>query len=143
MTTISDFTGEYGFLSNFHSSAVEFEGKLYRTVEHAYQAAKTTDEAERRKIRDALYPNVAKKLGRRVTMRPGWDGMKVEVMLGLVRKKFAEPELRAKLLATENAKLVEGNWWHDTFWGVCQGVGKNHLGKILMRVRDEIRKESA
>jgi len=63
-------------------------------------------------------------------------------MLDLVRKKFENPLLRAMLLATEDAVLVEGNTWNDTFWGVCRGRGENWLGRILMQVREECRQQS-
>lgn len=80
----------------------------------------------------------AKKLGKLVTIRPDWDEIKVEVMYEIVKAKFHyNPDLREMLLATEDAELIEGNWWGDTFWGVCKGQGLNNLGKILMRVRDE------
>jgi predicted NAD-dependent protein-ADP-ribosyltransferase YbiA (DUF1768 family) len=60
----------------------------------------------------------------------------------LVRRKFADPELAEKLLATGDEELVEGNTWNDRFWGVCRGEGRNELGKILMRVRAELRVQS-
>jgi len=60
-------------------------------------------------------------------------------MLHIVRDKFARhPGLKASLRQTGNARLVEGNWWGDTFWGVCNGKGTNHLGKVLMEVRREL-----
>lgn len=64
--------------------------------------------------------------------------MKLGVMLELVQKKFHPIFMQNRLLATDNAELVEGNYWGDRFWGVCKGEGENHLGKILMRVRKEL-----
>ena len=61
-------------------------------------------------------------------------------MRDCLRLKFEIPELREALLNTDNAKLIEGNWWGDKFWGICNGVGENNLGKLLMEVRDEIRR---
>lgn len=135
---IDSFDGDFAFLSNFHPSPVVFDGELYATVEAAFQAAKTTDAAERATIRTAATPGRAKRLGRRVTLRPGWDDMRVDVMTTLVRAKFADPEFAAALVATGDAVLVEGNTWGDRFWGVCRGVGHNHLGRILMAVRSEL-----
>jgi len=141
---ISNFTGEYDFLSNFHPSPVTYEGVVYPTVEHAYQAAKTEDPAERKRIAAARYPGQAKKLGRTVTMRKGWDHHKADVMLELMRQKFEDPDLREQLLATGTQKLVEGNYWHDNEWGSCgcgkckDKKGKNLLGRLLMRLRDEL-----
>lgn len=80
----------------------------------------------------------AKRMGQKLTLRPDWEKSKLTIMLKLVREKFKDPELEQLLYETESDELIEGNSWHDTFWGVCNGVGKNNLGKILMRVRTEI-----
>ena len=133
------------FLSNFSPALVEYRGVKYRTVEHAYQAAKTLVFTEREQIREAFSPNLAKKLGGPpwkggiVTKRPNWEQIKLSVMLYLLRQKFNDPDLKSKLLGTGDEELVEGNKWHDTFWGVCNGVGSNHLGRLLMQVRQEIK----
>lgn len=60
-------------------------------------------------------------------------------MKDLVRQKFQHPELKKKLLKTKNATLIEGNTWGDVYWGVCNGVGENNLGKILMETRAKLR----
>lgn len=132
---IDNFEGEFRFLSNFAPSVVHFDGMEFPSVEHAYQAAKTFDKDLRIKIRNAKTPNEAKKLGKKVKLRQDWDDVKIDVMLGLLEQKFAIPELHQLLLNTGDAELVEGNWWGDTFWGVCRGHGKNHLGKLLMTIR--------
>ena len=88
-------------------------------------------------------PSEAKRLGRRVRLRSDWEQVKYDVMLDVVRAKFNQhPDLAQKLLATGDEELVEGNDWGDTYWGVCNGRGKNMLGKILMRVRAELRGEN-
>jgi len=138
---IPEFRDEFRFLSNFHSSTITFGGMRYPTVEHAYQAAKSLDPDVRLMIKNAKTPGKAKRLGRCVEMRPDWDEVKVEIMLNLVRKKFENPFLRPMLLATDDAELIEGNHHNDRFWGTVDGVGQNVLGKILMRVREEIRSE--
>lgn len=135
---INEFQGKYRFLSNFWLVEVEFEGLVYPSVEHAYQAAKTTHLLGREIIRSQSSPGKAKRVGREVPIRPDWEDVKLDIMEELVRDKFEHEGLRKELLATGNAKLVEGNWWHDTFWGVCDGEGQNHLGKILMKVRKEL-----
>jgi ribA/ribD-fused uncharacterized protein len=77
-----------------------------------------------------------------VKLRSDWTEIRLEIMEKIVRAKFWQnPHLARKLVATGDQKLVEGNRWNDTFWGVCRGVGENHLGKILMRVREELRGE--
>lgn len=139
---IAEFTGEYRFLSNFYAAPVQLDGVLYPTVEHAFQAAKTTDLKERLQIRTAPTPASAKRGGRRVTLRPDWEDMKVGIMYLLLRDKFERwTNLEQALLATGNAILMEGNTWGDTFWGVDvhTGKGQNQLGQLLMRVREELR----
>lgn len=89
----------------------------YPAVEHAFQAAKTDNPAERERVRQAKTPASAKALGKRVTLRADWDTYRFDVMLVLVRRTFAEPELAALLLAPGDAALIEGNTWRDTTWG--------------------------
>ena len=141
MDPITNFHGQHDFLSNFAAAPVVYEGETYPTVEHAFQAAKTHDRAERQTIRDATTPATAKRLGRRVTLRPDWEQVKFDLMLALLRQKFASAELREQLLATGDAELIEGNRWNDRTWGCVlvkgKWIGKNRLGKLLMQVREE------
>ncbi|MBI5762056.1 MAG: NADAR family protein [Planctomycetes bacterium] len=137
---ITEFQGELRFLSNFWLAPVVHEGIAYPSAEHAYQAAKTLDMAERRRIAAIRDPAEAKREGRKLTLRPDWETAKFTVMEHCVRDKFTRnADLTAKLLATGNAELIEGNTWGDRVWGVYQGQGENRLGKILMKVRAEIR----
>ena len=139
MEKIDKFDGAYAFLSNFYPSVVcDPEGIAYPTVEHYFQAMKTVYLSKRKEIAAAPTPGTAKRMGRRVLLRSDWNDIRVEVMRRGLKQKFANPDLRKKLLATGNAELIEGNWWNDTFWGVCNGVGENHLGKLLMEIRSEI-----
>lgn len=143
MSVINKFKNEYAFLSNFWPCEVLLGGELYPSVEHAYQAAKTIDYDERLKFQQNIPAKKAKLLGKKVTLRPDWDNIKRGVMIGLLVQKFSPTsEEGQKLLATGNAELIEGNWWGDTYWGVCKGVGENHLGKILMAIRDKITPKS-
>ncbi len=137
---IREFQGPYRWLSNFWSAKVIFEGIEYPSVEHAYVAAKTTCMDTRRKIANMPSPGQAKREGRRLTLRANWDNIKLGVMEKLVYNKFANnPELKDKLLATGNELIQEGNRWNDKFWGVClkTGEGENHLGRIIMEVREK------
>jgi ribA/ribD-fused uncharacterized protein len=141
---IAFFRGRWEFLSNFYPSEVKLKGKTYPTVEHAFQAAKTLDEADRERIRLAETAGQAKAMGRKVALRSGWavgnNGIRVQVMRALLKQKFAPgTELAQKLLDTEDREIVEGNTWNDTFWGVCNGKGKNRLGELLMAIREELR----
>lgn len=136
--TILKFTGSARFLSNFWPARVEFEGYTYPTVEHAYVAAKSTDENFRAKIRMTESPSDVKKLGRRILLRSDWKDIKVDVMWDLLLSKFENPELAEKLIRTYPAKIEEGNSWNDRFWGISpvgSGEGKNVLGILLMMLR--------
>lgn len=136
---IDTFRGPHAFLSNFHTCHITMDGIDYPSVEHAYQAAKTIEKWVKLHIASAESPGKAKRIGKRVALRADWDKTKLDVMLNLIRLKFQDPDLRQQLLDTDNGELIEGNKWGDTWWGVCNGRGENHLGKILMQVRDEIR----
>lgn len=141
---ITSFTGENRWLSNFWFVKVTLDGEVYRSVEHAYVAAKSLDPAFRQRVRDCELPSEAKSLGRTVELRPDWDTVKVDVMRNLLQQKFQHRLLRKKLLDTGEATFVEGNWWGDRFWGVCSrtGVGENMLGKLLEEIREQARQES-
>ena len=137
---IDRFAGEYRFLSNFYPAKVVYAGLTYPDSEHAYQSAKTLDMNQRRRIAALPTPAEAKREGEALTYRADWTQVKYQVMLDCVRDKFTRnPELRAKLLATGDAYLEEGNTWGDQIWGVYQGKGTNWLGIILMQVRAELR----
>lgn len=141
---VTEFTKETRFLSNFARCKVMFEGHTYPSVENAYQAAKCKNEEERMKFLDADSPE-AKRLGKTaVALRDDWEDVKDKIMTELVRDKFnRNPRLGAKLDATGMAELREGNKWGDRYWGVDieTGQGENKLGKILMQVRSEIRRQ--
>ncbi|WP_036746146.1 MULTISPECIES: NADAR family protein [Parachlamydia] len=137
---VSCFMGEFYFLSNFYPAKVEFEGITYPSVEHAYQSAKTLDISIRKQIAVLFTPLRAKNAGRGLTIRNDWDQIKLEVMEQCVRYKFTHHAfLGNKLLSTGNALIEEGNDWEDYFWGICDGRGENHLGKILIKIRSELR----
>lgn len=135
---ITRFDGQYRWLSNFWPAEVEFEGVLYPSSEHAYQAAKTLDLEERQLFLGAVTAGQAKRLGRRITIRKDWEAVKLEVMAAILYDKFTRhPELKQKLLDTGGAELIEGNSWGDRFWGV-DGSGQNQLGKVLMALREAL-----
>lgn len=135
---IDSFTGDHRFLSNFWPCRVEFDGQVYTSVEHAYVAAKVLDPVVRDLIKNCATAGQVKRLGRKLPLRADWEAVKLSVMESLIRQKFNDPGLGSRLKATGEQELVEGNHWGDTFWGVCDGVGQNHLGKLLMKVRNEI-----
>lgn len=139
--SIRGFFGEYRWLSNFHQCDVFGPGGLtYPSSEHAYMASKTLDHELHHQIKDVPTAAGVKKLGRLIPLRANWEDLKVAMMFNVVMSKFLEnPDLAEKLLETGDKLLEETNYWNDTFWGVCNGVGKNKLGKVLMAVRDELR----
>ena len=142
METINGFRGQYGFLSNFYPAPITFEGHVYPTSEHLYQALKTEISSEREFVRNAGTPGESKRRGRQTTVRENWNAIKIAKMREVVREKFLQnPELGRKLLDTDDALLVEENTWNDQFWGVCRGKGENYLGLVLMNVRLELRRK--
>ena len=136
---ILEFRGPYRFLSNFHPAEVEMpDGILYPCTENAFQAYKTNNMAVRREMA-TMTPEQAKRGGRRCVLRDDWEKIKLAVMLHALREKFTgHTDLRAQLVGTKDAYLMEGNTWGDTYWGVCNGVGENWLGRLLMYVRTEL-----
>ena len=144
---INQFRGDYYFLSNFHPSYVYYEGSVYPTAEHAFQAAKTTLLGTRQFFTTLATPDLAKYYGRRLELRKDWEDVKDRVMYDILQNKFHHEPNKSNLLATGNAPLIEGNNWHDNYWGDCTCTrcknkpGRNQLGKTLMRIRDELRKK--
>ena len=137
---IESFTGEYRWLSNFWPCGLTYEGVTYPSVEHAYQAAKSLNDEERITMSLLSRPGDAKRYGKKLTLRPDWEQVKVSVMRELLKLKFASPfdGLGVFLRNTNDSELVEGNTWGDTIWGVCNGVGENLLGKLLMERREHL-----
>lgn len=145
---------EYDFLSNFHPSEIPWTSTqgfvpgatLAPTVEHAYQAEKATTHHDYYRIITATQPGTAKRIGQTIKLRPDWEVAKFNVMRMALRSKFSIPHLQEQLLATGDRWLKEGNSWHDDIWGDCTCeehryvAGQNHLGRMLMEVRLEIRK---
>lgn len=140
---IDKFDGEYRFLSNFYDSPIWYGGRRYATVEHMYQAFKMITFEDHEMVRLADTPGIAKKLARRMDMRLDWLEVRDAVMLHALQLKFVNRSLEYLLLSTGDAELIEGNTWGDTYWGVCNRVGKNRLGQLLMQVRMEIRSKAA
>lgn len=139
--TINSFRDEYDFLSNFYMARVDLpNGECYPSSEHAYQAQKTLDVGERLHIACLEKPGQAKREGAAVTLRSDWDLVRVRIMFDIVLLKFEQhSDLAAKLIATGDKLLEEGNHWNDKFWGTVDGKGRNVLGNILMSVRSILR----
>lgn len=143
MEKIESFKDQFEFLSNFYPCYINYNGIVYSNSEAAYQAQKCPEQAHRFV---GLTGAQAKKLGREIPMRPDWDAVKLQVMSEIVEAKFTQNEGLGSMLVilTDTAEIIEGNYWGDTYWGVCTNrkydhVGENHLGKILMQVRDKLK----
>lgn len=138
MKRIEAFDGEYRWLSNFWPVRIAYDGYVWSSVEQAYQAAKFNDSTKKQAIQTCKAAGDAKRMGRGSGIRTDWEDVKEQVMLDLLRLKFKDVYLSNKLLATGDAYIVEGNYWGDTYWGVCRSVGLNRLGVLLMQVRREL-----
>jgi len=129
------------FLSNFYESSIELDAVVYRNAEAAYQAMKSNDSLVRVKFIN-LNGASAKALGKRIELRKDWNDIKLDMMYKIVKNKFMQNSTITKLLIDTNDKvIIEGNNWGDIYWGICNGIGENNLGKILMKVREEMKYE--
>lgn len=133
MSVINNFKNDYDFLSNFYPCQIEYHGLVYDNVECAFQAQKCL---ERSNEFCHLLPVQAKHLGKQVKLRSDWEDIKLDLMKELLMIKFSNPKLKEKLLATGDAELIEGNNWRDYYWGMYNNKGQNHLGRLLMQVRE-------
>lgn len=141
--SILRFHGQYEFLNNFYPAKLSFQGIIYYNSEAAYQAQKS-ESFEARKQFATMEPDAAKKLGNTLPVRADWDIVKLELMEQILYAKFTQnPKLAKKLLETGETYLAEGNYWHDTYWGIDDetGIGENHLGQLLMALRERFRQE--
>ena len=148
MARISHFRDEYAFLSNFYPCEIDHRGRHYMSVEAAYQASKCLDWHLGAQF-ESLSPPEARKLGRKIPLRPDWEKEKDRIMRVLIQATFmGNHDLQSKLLQTGDAELVEENTWHDNHFGNCicskcaDVPGENVLGKELMRIREKLRKKN-
>lgn len=145
---IDSFMGEYRWLSNYHYCTIVYDNITYPSTEHAYQALKSLNNKDRMRIAALPTPKEAKQAGFTVELRPNWDNIKLSIMEEVLRLKFAHPDLKQKLLDTGDATLIEGNYWHDNFFGVCtcdnckNKIKNNNLGKLLMEIREELKEKN-
>jgi len=140
---ITHFKNEYRFLSNFYPCQIKHNNKIFPTAEHLYQVLKTTNLDIQENIRILKTPGAAKHTGKKVQLRKDWETVKLQIMEYVIKQKFNQNNaLKNKLLSTYPAIIIEGNLWHDNYWGscycnYCQNIsGDNNLGHILMKYRD-------
>ena len=140
---IDRFLGDYQDLSNFAPVVIHYKDINFPTVEHAFVASKSKDGMFRLNISrvPAWQPGKAKRMGRKTKLRSDWDMVKIPNMKRFLMQKYSYERYRTLLLSTDKAQIVEGNYWHDNYWGNCECpkckniVGQNQLGKLLMEVR--------
>lgn len=140
-TMITEFKGKYKFLSNFEPVEIILDGVKYPSVEHAYMSAKCENSAWKEFCSDPV--NTAggvKRKGKTIPLRDDWEDVKLSVMEECLREKFLRDPFKTLLLETKDMHIQEGNYWNDTFWGVClkTNTGENNLGKLLMQIRKDI-----
>lgn len=142
MNTILTFTEEdTRWLSNMAYVDIYYKGICYPSTENFYQAMRYSEVSKRVYIA-SLKPHEAKRYSKNNQMTsPIFEDKKLDIMLHAQRKKYSQEPFKSKLLATGDCHIEEGNWWGDKFWGVDIKTreGNNNLGKIIMRVRDELR----
>lgn len=150
---INTFTGRWRFLSNFYPVKIEHRGITYPSVENFYVAMKVKEDQVinnkfitstdcQELISKIKNPAEAKRLGKVIKVRKDWDEIKFKIMEWGVNEKFKNPELSKMLIDTGEEELIEGNFWHDIYWGKCNcnrcgNKGENNLGKILMSIREK------
>lgn len=136
------FRGELSFCSNFYPCVVTYQGVKFPTSEHAFQWAKCKRQEDKDKILNTPSATEAKKIGKAAELIDNWNGLRLGIMCDILESKFSNDQLAAKLLATGDLHLEEKNYWHDYWWGTCNGKGENWLGRILMDIRSKIREET-
>lgn len=144
MLEISLYRGEFRFLSNFWLVDIVYGGRMWPSVEHAFQAYMTNDEAMRQKIHSMINPSDVKKESQKedFPLRNDKEEIQLFLMSELIKRKFSvkdHPELAYKLFLTDPLLLIEGNNWGDTYWGICGNIGYNNLGKLQMQQRENIK----
>jgi hypothetical protein len=142
MNQINSFRGLYSFLSNFSPHSVTYNGITFKTSEHAFHWEKAETESDKQLILQAVSPVEAKKIARAFKIDIAhWEARRVGAMEDILVEKFKSKNLKTLLQNTAGFELVEGNYWHDNFWGACMcnrcepKEKLNNLGKILMKVR--------
>ena len=160
---INSFRGEYAWLSNMASVDILHGGLTFPSVENAYMWEKCRDCIVEINEADKIYkfwevgeqaswtqfcllmpPNIVKKKSREVKLREDWNDIKLHIMYKLLKLKFSYEPFKSKLIATGLENIVEANFWNDKFWGVDVKVtpneGENWLGRLIMDIRNKIRK---
>ena len=140
---IYGFKDEYRWLSNFYKlqEPIDLYGCVFYYTENLYQAFKC-NKADDFILMASLTPGEAKRFGKRVELNPDFEANKLSIMKQILDIKFRQEYFKRRLLDTGNCLIFEENSWKDFFWGCHNGIGENHLGKIIMEIREELKKET-
>ena len=139
MNDITEFRGEFSWLSNFFPVQIEYEGLTYPSVENAYQAGKLINKKDREMFID-ITPGKAKKLWRNYPTYNLTEEFRLNLMYQLLSIKFNQEPFKSLLIATDNCNIIEKSYWNDMFFGYClkTNQGKNHLGQMIMNIREKL-----
>jgi ribA/ribD-fused uncharacterized protein len=134
---ITEFKGKYDWLSNFAPAQIESGIYIFPSVEHAYMSEKSNADLWKMFCVETESAGKVKVASRSLFLPSDWHETKVEIMNGFLIKKFSHEPYRTLLINTGSQLISEGNWWNDTFWGVCLKLnsGQNILGKLIMKIR--------
>jgi len=135
------FKGDYFFLSNFYPAKVSYQGRVFPSSEHAYVSMKFSEEFRDQFVDPMMSAGQAKRIGRTSKLRFGWAQRKNKIMFHVVEAKFRQNPDLANMLIRVQGEIVEHNTHRDRYWGVFEGDGKNHLGIILMQIRQRLIQE--
>lgn len=137
------YENEFYVFSNYSSFQIEWKGKLYPTSEHVYHSEKFDDENLKEQIRNTRSAHDSPKTAEanKDKYRKNWSEIKVRIMKEILLAKVAQhPYIKKKLLESSDKELIEDSW-RDDFWGWGPNKdGENHLGKLWMEIREEVRK---
>lgn len=139
MNDITEFRGEFSWLSNFFPVQIEYEGLTYPSVEHAYQAGKLIN-IEDRKLFLIMSAGQAKRNWKKYKTYNLTEEFRLNLMYQLLSIKFNQEPFKSLLIATGDCNIIEKNYWGDTFFGYClkTNQGKNHLGQMIMNIREKL-----
>lgn len=139
---IPKFTGRYEFLHDHYPCKIILDGVEYPSVLHAFCASKIQDKEKRLQILGMTEEREIKQFSAPEKVDWQWNKKKLKLKLNLLRQKFSDPKLKKLLLDTANAELISTNNYFDRYWGVHKGKGENHNGKLLMRLREDLRHDN-
>jgi ribA/ribD-fused uncharacterized protein len=137
------FTPAFFPFDNFSSHIVNIWGKVFQTSEHAFQWKKFSivEPEIANQIFSAKSPEAAKKISdaNKGKQPSDWHDKRIVVMEEILRAKLEQHEDVQDALKRTNGRRIIENSPVDSFWGVGSNQdGKNMLGEIWMKIRDNL-----